>query len=146
MMTLKKLNAMRNKAERCADDWSYKYSDELDALYVIGTDGRLTVLKDVYADEYNNDRSIADTVESANVTVYEEDWGTDDGKYKECTRRAISRLRKLEQKVREWSNKYYFLDCAVDEWIEDYDDETNTRRLEASGTLRDLAALGISIS
>ena len=134
-MTLKNLKAARNNAERRAGEWWDKREAEL-AWYCVCLNGSMVPLVEVFQGYYY-DHSVADAIETSGLNVYEEDFDDDDDKYKECTRRAIARLRLIEQKIKEWDNKYYYLDCAVDGW----DEETGL----SEGDKRDLAALGYAV-
>lgn len=132
-MTFGKLKAARNNAERRVNDWWDKREAEV-AWLCTPIRGNMTPLTDVFRKEYWNGDSIANAVQNSKCRIYEEDFDDDDDRYKECTRRAISRLRRIEQKLKEWNDKYCCLDFAVEEW----DDEIGLSDI----TRRELAALG----
>ena len=137
-MTLKKIKAARNRAERRAVEWHDKRETELVWHYVNIRGDMVSLIDTVVGKKYRAGVSVADILEGAGLPVYEEDDDDEDfGVYHECTRRVISRLRRIEQKLQEWNNKYYFLDCAVDEW--------NSPQGISEGTARGLAALGITL-
>lgn len=137
MLTFKKLKAAHARAERQALKWFLEYEEALKTYCVHKPEG-LVELKVAYSKDYDADRSVANAVEADNVTVYttgEDEFGCYSMAF---TRRAIARLRKIEQQMQLWNNRYYYLDCALDEW----DDWRGLRE----DTLQELAALGISIS
>ena len=141
MKTLKQLENARYSAERRANDWYYKYETELEWLCVRDGKGNMVSLKSFYS----HLPFTADLIESHHATVYEEDMDADkDGVYKVCTRRAVKRLRHIEQKINEWEEKMRCLDYLIDMV---YDDGTPCVYCENEykELVGDLAALGISI-
>lgn len=145
MKTLKQLENARYNAERRANDWYYKYETELEWLCVRDGKGAMVPLSSVYSDVYQHDRSVADIIEFDSTTVYEEDMDADkDGVYKVCTRRAVKRLRHIEQKINEWEEKMRCLDYLVD-IVNDDGTPCVYCENEYKELVGDLAALGISI-
>lgn len=146
MKTLKQLEAACKKAERRAAEWHDKRETEL-VWHYVNIRGDMVSLFDALGKEFllRLGNSIADTMEGTGVPVYEKDDDEEDfGVYHECTRQFISRLRRIEQKLKEWENKYYYLECAT-ELV--HRDGTPYKYCEndLAEITRKLAALGVSI-
>ena len=145
MKTLKQLKKMLDNVARRADDWLYKMRGDLLWLCVRDDKGNMVTLMDVYNEQYFRDESIADIIDTQNVKVYEEDMDADKNDvYKVCTRRAVKRLRRLEQKFKEWNDKRYYLECATEIVHDDGTPYTYCEN-ELADITRSLAALGVSI-
>lgn len=127
--TRKQLEAARDRANDHVFEWVCEYENELENFFVKDGGAQLFTLKEFYRAAYHQNRSIADEVENDGVDVYEED---DDAslysyaEYRVCTRRAIKRLRRLEDKINEWEARACALDCAADEYDYGISDETQT--------------------
>lgn len=125
--TRKQLESALDRAERCVMNWIGEYENELENFFLKDGGAQLFTLKEFYRAAYHQNRSIADEVENDGVDVYEED---DDGnifsyaEYRVCTRRAIKRLRRIEDKINEWEARACALDYAADEYDYGISDET----------------------
>ena len=140
MMTLQKLKAAHRNAERREGYWFDEYDNALHTFCIPLMNGHMFNLYLACKADYDHGRSVADAVEAGKFTVYEEEY-PEDGVFKVCTRHAIARLRLIERKLKEWQDKYYYLDCALDEcW-----DESKGISALSDETKRDLAAVGITV-
>lgn len=144
MKTLKQLENARDNAERRTNDWYYKYETELVWLCV-NLRGDMVSLIDAFSKEYKLGCSVADAIEAGKLKIYEKDDDDEDfGVYNECTRRAVKRLRHIEQKFQEWNNKRFYLECAT-ELVHDDGTPYPYCENELADITRKLAELGISI-
>ena len=144
MKTLKQLEKARDNAERRACEWYYDYEDEL-VWHCVNLRGDMVSLIEAFSKVYQLDCSVADAIEASKLKIYEKDDDDEDfGVYNECTRRAISRLRYLERKIKEWNEKRYYLACATEIVHEDGTPYAYCED-ELADITRNLAALGVSI-
>ena len=109
-MTRKQLEAARNRAENRVNEWYDRYLDELDCLYVRRKNGHYVSLLDKFGQSAALDTDANPISQRINCDVYEDD----DWRYRECTQRAIKRLRRIEDKINEWNARYCELDFAFD--------------------------------
>jgi len=109
----------RDKAEERVNDWYSKFDDALSWYLVCNKQKSYVTLTSVYG-KYGSDypeNEIANSLEAEKVKVYEEDEETPRKKH-DCTRRAIARIRRIEEQLAKWNNAYCLLDFAVDCWDE----------------------------
>ena len=99
-MTLKRLEAARDKAERRMGEWYDKYCDALEWYCVYDAHGRMISLKEFYLPLNANGRDISDAIEADKLSIYEEDLDADkNGVYKPCTRQAVKLLRRIATSI-----------------------------------------------
>ena len=157
MKTRKQIERALETAERRVDELWWELQDALKDYCARSNDtpeyaAVYTVLKEtpsfaplaILSNEPLKISTLVTWLVDSGKVIYREDYVGYDAIHTHATKREISRLVRLENKVNTWNTKRYWLECVLDDMEED---GTVSKYCEDSfkECVRELAALGYSI-